>query len=144
MHLACLAPAERATFALSPLERELPALVLTALAESKGFLSLQSNGITHQLIPMNAPHFSLQKYFTMCNPKLLLHSKQAKLKNHLVPVLLAVRKHGRLFVWLPGKPIYLLSVGSISSRVSIGRAWQKLFVWTCAAYLRAQHCKLVL
>lgn len=97
-------------------------LVLTALAESKGFLSLQSNGIKDQVINMNPLHFSLQKYFTTCNSKLLLCSKKAKLKNHLVPLLLAVRKYVRLFVLLPGKPVYLWSVGSISSRVSIGRA----------------------
>ena len=41
--------------------------------------------------------------------------KADKLKNHLVPLLLAVRQYVRLFVLLPGKPIYLLSIGSISS-----------------------------
>lgn len=40
---------------------------------------------------------------------------KAKPKNQLVPLLLAVRQHVRPFVLLPGKSIYLLSIGGISS-----------------------------
>lgn len=40
---------------------------------------------------------------------------KAKLKKHLVPLLLAVRQHVKLLLLRPGKPIYLLSIGRISS-----------------------------
>lgn len=77
--------------------------------------------------------------------KLLLHSRQGKLKNHLVPLQLAVRKHARLFVLLPGKPIYLLSAGIIASRVSIGKAMTEVICLNLCCLLEGTAnwcCKL--
>lgn len=104
------------------LKRELAAvprcqwLVLTALAEFKCFFPQQSKGISRPQLSTRNSHASLCSRTLQCANPCYYYVQESQTKNHLVPLLLAARQHIRLFVLLPGKPIYLLSIGSTSSR----------------------------
>lgn len=122
MHLACLGSTERAKSLSSHNQNAnsptaLPRcqwLLLTAWAEFKGFF-MQSKGINGpRLSTRNSCTSFAATLYDMQSEAVIMFMK-AKPKNQLVPLLLAVRQHVRPFVLLPGKSIYLLSIGGISS-----------------------------